>query len=260
MKMTKNIFESLNKDLYTLYIIRLYDDVESFYKIGVTSRENPYERFSIYPYEKDIICLYQHPSSHLIMDLESKCISLETKYTPRKEFGGKSECVESINNASEFLGTLTWIKDLKEYVKPNRRRDGQMSVDTLVKTYDTLSKEEQLALLEREPLFKYWIINCGLTVQNINSCNKSIERINELAEACRKLEDLSEDLINFLKVEVGQIYPSAELKTKIQEYYDNNNIKKKAKGTDINQWFETKKTSTIVDGVKVNTLKLIRKL
>ena len=27
MKMTKNIFESFNKDLYTLYIIRLYDDV-----------------------------------------------------------------------------------------------------------------------------------------------------------------------------------------------------------------------------------------
>ena len=260
MKMTKNIFESLNKDLYTLYIIRLYDDVESFYKIGVTSRENPYERFSSYPYEKDIICLYQHPSSHLIMDLESKCISLETKYTPRKEFGGKSECVESINNASEFLGTLTWIKDLKEYVKPNRRRDGQMSVDTLVKTYDTLSKEEQLALLEREPLFKYWIINCGLTVQNINSCNKSIERINELAEACRKLEDLSEDLINFLKVEVGQIYPSAELKTKIQNYYENNGIPKKAKGTDISQWFEIKKSSTIIDGIKVNALKLIRKL
>ena len=258
--MTKNIFESLNKDLYTLYIIRLYDETESFYKIGVTSRENPYERFSVYPYEKDIICLYQHPSSHLIMDLESKCISLETKYTPRKEFGGKSECVESINNASEFLGNLTWIKDLKEYVKPNRRRDGQMSVDTLVKTYDTLSKEEQLALLEREPLFKYWIINCGLSVQNINSCNKSIERINELAEACRKLEDLSEDLINFLKVEVGQIYPSAELKTKIQNYYDNNGIPKKAKGTDISQWFEIKKSSTIIDGVKVNALKLIRKL
>ena len=260
MKMTKNIFESLNKDLYTLYIIRLYDDIESFYKIGVTSRENPYDRFSVYPYEKDIICLYQHPSSHLIMDLESKCISLETKYTPQKEFGGKSECVESTNNASEFLGTLAWIKDLKEYIKPNRRRDGQMSVDTLVKTYDTLSKEEQLALLEREPLFKYWIINCGLTVQNINSCNKSIERINELAEACRKLEDLSEDLINFLKVEVGQIYPSAELKNKIQEYYDGNGIKKKAKGTDVNQWFETKKTSTLINGVKVNTLKLIRKL
>ena len=194
------------------------------------------------------------------MDLESKCISLETKYTPRKEFGGKSECVESINNASEFLGTLTWIKDLKEYIKPNRRRDGQMSVDTLVKTYDTLSKEEQLALLEREPLFKYWIINCGLTVQNINSCNKSIERINELAEACRKLEDLSEDLINFLKVEVGQIYPSAELKTKIQNYYDSNNIKKKAKGTDINQWFEVQKTSRKDDGKLIACLKLIRKL
>ena len=260
MKMTKNIFESLNKDLYTLYIIRLYDDVESFYKIGVTSRENPYERFSSYPYEKDIICLYQHPSSHLIMDLESKCISLETKYTPRKEFGGKSECVESINNASEFLGTLTWIKDLKEYVKPNRRRDGQMSVDTLVKTYDTLSKEEQLALLEREPLFKYWIINCGLTVQNINSCNKSIKRINEIAETNRKLSGHSQALVYTLNLEVGESYSNSELKTKIQEYYDSNNIKKKAKGTDINQWFETKKTSTLINGVKVNTLKLIRKL
>lgn len=116
MKMTKNIFESLNKDLYTLYIIRLYDDVESFYKIGVTSRENPYERFSVYPYEKDIICLYQHPSSHLIMDLESKCISLETKYLPIKDFAGKSECVLSVDSALEFLNSLTWIRDLKEHI------------------------------------------------------------------------------------------------------------------------------------------------
>ena len=104
MKMTKNIFESLNKDLYTLYIIRLYDDVESFYKIGVTSRENPYERFSVYPYEKDIICLYQHPSSHLIMDLESKCISLETKYTPKKEFGGKSCFLDYLLGSGCFYG------------------------------------------------------------------------------------------------------------------------------------------------------------
>lgn len=260
MKMTKNIFESLNKDLYTLYIIRLYDDVESFYKIGVTSRENPYERFSVYPYEKDIICLYQHPSSHLIMDLESKCISLEIKYTPRKEFGGKSECVESINNVSEFLGTLTWIKDLKEYVKPNRRRDGQMSVDTLVKTYDTLSKEEQLALLEREPLFKYWIINCGLTVQNINSARKNRERINELAETSRKLSDHSQALVYSLKLEIGKSYCNSELKEKIQEYYDNNGIKKKAKGTDVNQWFEVQKTSKKENGKLIACLKLISKL
>ena len=49
MKMTKNIFASLCADYAYLYIIRLYNENESFYKIGVTSKEEIIPRFANYP-------------------------------------------------------------------------------------------------------------------------------------------------------------------------------------------------------------------
>ena len=56
MKMTKDLFIDLCKEgLAYLYIIKCYDDNEEFYKVGVTSKENPYERFSSIPYQCELI-------------------------------------------------------------------------------------------------------------------------------------------------------------------------------------------------------------
>ena len=89
MRMTRNIFEKLCSDYAYLYIVRLYNDVEEFYKIGITSKETIISRFDIIPYEYDIICLYKHKDSSFIMDLESKLISLEGKYKPNTYFQGE---------------------------------------------------------------------------------------------------------------------------------------------------------------------------
>ena len=41
MKMTKDLFSDLCKEgLAYLYIIKCFDDLEEFYKVGVTSKEN----------------------------------------------------------------------------------------------------------------------------------------------------------------------------------------------------------------------------
>ena len=285
MKMTKNIFESFNKDLYTLYIIRLYDDVESFYKIGVTSRENPYDRFSVYPYEKDIICLYQHPSSHLIMDLESKCISLETKYLPIKDFAGKSECVLSVDNALEFLNSLTWIRDLKEHIA-NIIKDNYIEAfgthklnygkvtDLYIQALNSennpseYSEEEinRFKLIKKvveldsryETLVEYIQLFGIKELVNLEEVSIQHSRLSKKVQA-KQQENILKTLLQ-MKFSVDEVYSARELKKLLEPLYVEYKLTGIPKGSDINLAFETIKTSRREDGKLVNALKLIRKL
>ena len=68
--MTRTIFEKLCDGFAYLYIVKLYSDTESFYKIGVTSKQEIIPRFTTIPYEYEIISLYKHVDSTFIMDLE----------------------------------------------------------------------------------------------------------------------------------------------------------------------------------------------
>ena len=286
MKMTKNIFESFNKDLYTLYIIRLYDDVESFYKIGVTSKENPYDRFSAYPYEKDIICLYQHPSPHLTMDLESKCISLESKYLPVKDFAGKSECVLSVDNALEFLNSLTWIRDLKEHIVNIIKDDyievfgtHKLNYGKVTDLYiQALNSENNPSEYSKEEINRFKLIK--KVVESDSRYETLVEYIQlfgadqELVEGCsrtraedylsRKIQAYKEKerLVVFIKhiFKEGDVYSNSELKYKISNVYKSQDIEGTPKASDINLAFKTIKTSYKEDGMKVNALKLVKKL
>lgn len=114
--MNKDLFEKLcDEGLAYIYVIKLYDEVESFYKIGITSKENTYDRVSSFPYKVEIIDVFCHPSPGFIMDLEKHLLSLEEKYMPLKMFGGYSECVKSADKAVEFLNSLSWMKDFKQH-------------------------------------------------------------------------------------------------------------------------------------------------
>ena len=283
--MTKNIFESFNKDLYTLYIIRLYDDVESFYKIGVTSRENPYDRFSVYPYEKDIICLYQHPSSHLIMDLESKCISLETKYLPIKDFAGKSECVLSVDNALEFLNSLSWIRDLKEHIANIIKDDYIEAFGTHKLNYGKVtdlyiqalnsennpseySEEEinRFKLIKKvvesdsryEALVEYIQLFGIKELVSLEEVSIQHSRLSKKVQA-KQQENILKTLLQ-MKFSVDEVYSARELKELLEPLYVEYKLTGIPKGSDINLAFETIKTSRREDGKLVNALKLIRKL
>ena len=283
--MTKNIFESFNKDLYTLYIIRLYDDVESFYKIGVTSRENPYDRFSVYPYEKDIICLYQHPSSHLIMDLESKCISLETKYLPIKDFAGKSECVLSVDNALEFLNSLTWIRDLKEHIANIIKDDYIEAFGTHKLNYgkvtdlyiQALNSENNPSEYSEEEINRFKLIKKVVELDSryetlvdyiqlfgikelvsLEEVSIQHSRLSKKVQA-KQQENILKTLLQ-MKFSVDEVYSARELKELLEPLYVEYKLTGIPKGSDINLAFETIKTSRREDGKLVNALKLIKKL
>ncbi|MFW1815775.1 hypothetical protein ACG9X6_14105 [Acinetobacter guillouiae] len=81
-----------------LYIIRCFNALESFYKIGITSQGTK-DRFSVkskMPYEFEEIRFIEDRAS-LIWDLEKKIHKLlkSLKYSPKIGFAGMSECYKN---------------------------------------------------------------------------------------------------------------------------------------------------------------------
>ena len=75
-----------------LYRVRLYNEYESFIKIGITTKTLK-ERFKYIPYSFEIINVVEGESSY-IFDLENrfKRFFKKNKYTPKIDFLGKTEC------------------------------------------------------------------------------------------------------------------------------------------------------------------------
>ena len=78
-----------------LYIIKCYDTVETFYKIGITSHDLK-TRFSgsKLPYNFELVQKIEHLDPGLIYDLEQSLHKFyrSFKYTPLKIFNGFTEC------------------------------------------------------------------------------------------------------------------------------------------------------------------------
>jgi hypothetical protein len=98
---TDSGFKSKNFDSFKVYLIKCWNDSESFYKIGKTFI-NTSKRFGKgdclrMPYQYKI--LNEHSgSARYICNLEKKLHSefKELKYIPLKRFGGDSECFKNI--------------------------------------------------------------------------------------------------------------------------------------------------------------------
>jgi len=75
-----------------LYKVRLYNDTETFIKIGITTR-NPKKRMTYIPYNYEIIKIIEGESGY-IYDLENKTKRLfkKYKYKPLINFKGETEC------------------------------------------------------------------------------------------------------------------------------------------------------------------------
>lgn len=92
--------EEYKKEMTTLYIIKCFDDDESFFKIGITSRglnrrfsSNKYIKYNYESLYEAYINLYDAAV------IESKLHKLYERhsYTPLKRFGGWTECFSEIN-------------------------------------------------------------------------------------------------------------------------------------------------------------------
>ena len=75
-----------------LYVVRLFDENESFIKIGITGKEVKH-RVRRIPYNYEIIKIVKN-SSDYIFDLENRLKSRFKKYQykPKKQFKGYTEC------------------------------------------------------------------------------------------------------------------------------------------------------------------------
>lgn len=231
-----------------LYVIKCSDELETFYKIGITSREDPTHRFYQIPYNITLMRLYSHPHQEFILDLEKKLLSMSERYKPLKEFCGQTECVLYPSDALEYLESLDWIRGLRPV--PHKKT----SVSKMLREYQSLTDELEIEeFLDNNPEFDSWL-DAGVTIANMYSLGKDRDKIDALAEANRRLSQ--SEVIQELGLEVGDVYPAQELKQKIQAYYDSNGIPKRAKGTDVTRWFEVKRVSITKDDTRVSVIKL----
>ena len=293
MKMNKPRFEQLcesktNKGY--LYIIKLSDNTESFYKIGITSNEDISIRINqIQSYYKvELIQAFSHPCSNLIMDIESKLLSLEEKYKPKCEFDGYSECVKDIKNSLGFLDTLDWIRDFethelirKETREKTRIKGKQYDFGKLTKEYATykltmlqnptgspawLKAKEVCDEIEQDPALidiveyvKAFGIN-GVLNSTRPSVTLSKNRIKKSLE--KHDNKVKSNIVEILKNEfsVGDVIKSGDIKQILQDVFDKHGITGiSPKRSLLTEVFDVKSSTITENGKHVSVIKLQEK-
>jgi hypothetical protein len=85
-------------DGFKLYVIKCYNDTESFYKIGRTYTKL-YRRFSQIPYNVEVVKIINSTNGGYIFDLEKRLKNKykQFKYIPSINFGGKHECFKPLD-------------------------------------------------------------------------------------------------------------------------------------------------------------------
>lgn len=83
-------------DAFKLYIVKLFDDIEEFYKVGVTFQKIS-NRMDKIPYNYELIsCIEDTPEQLLKKEKQIKDNNTENRYLPNKKFGGsKYECFKN---------------------------------------------------------------------------------------------------------------------------------------------------------------------
>ena len=168
-----------------------------------------------------------------------------------------STTVTKLSSLSKDINTFTIPPLPSQYKKALGRIP---SVQSLVTEYNDIMSSyrenpEFLTALEcfltTNTTFSEWL-DCGVTPQNMNSLN-SRDKIDTLARSLKMLVKVDSAELPFT---VGVKYTVADIKSKLQTYYDKNNIQMKVKGTDIKRFYNV---SIISDG-GVRYFKIISKL
>ena len=276
-KLTLNRFIELCKEgLAYLYCIKLYNDQESFYKVGITSRKDIFSRFSSIPYNCELICAYSHPSSTFVFDLERKLLKLGIKYQPLIEFGGCSECISEINTVLQYLESLNWISELS-LVAVKKQKSKKVNFGAAVKQYAQaryqlansdlyfLSSEEKGILeevvsnFESDPNFEIvleYIEIFGFS-QELKDFSEGYLRESYLI---KKIDKYKESLLLTSaiksKFSSGEVYPNQRIKEILEHIYSIHSLSGKPKLTDLELAFKTTPTTITSDGKRIKALRL----
>lgn len=90
---------SITFDSFKLYVIKCYNDTETFYKVGRTYNKL-YRRFSQIPYKVEVLKVISSIDGGYIFELEKRLKRKykHLKYIPSINFGGKHECFKPSQN------------------------------------------------------------------------------------------------------------------------------------------------------------------
>ena len=115
----KNRCNKNNNGLGILYVIRCFNESESFYKVGITS--NDVKR----RYDGDIKMPYTYEVIEEINTLADEVYILEklihknysgNKYKPKISFGGENECYRDIKDIKKYINEYNKNKSLKNAI------------------------------------------------------------------------------------------------------------------------------------------------
>ena len=126
---------------------------------------------------------------------------------------------------------IDYIKCKEENI-PTQIKDIELEYPIIAEAYETLGSEKMKALKYRKSAIKEELL------------------VNSQVENPVKI-------VNLLGLRVGEIISKEFLKITIQSIYDQLTIKKKAKATDINDWYTVKNISKRVEGEVVASVKVI---
>ena len=204
------------------------DNLKTYTLKGYTSQEEALEE------EKKLILKYKPKyNSQFLVGITER---LELSYKDIEHL--IEECnIEQPNNK-----ILTTYEKIEEGKTP--------SIQVAVAYYTNPNTDNEI-LFKAFPEFTEWL-EAGVTPQNMNTINNR-SKIQELASSLKIMSKVEEIELPF---KINSIYTKAKIKTEIQKFYDSNNIKIKAKATDINRWYVVKSTT---DSKGTSAFKIISK-
>lgn len=101
---------------FKVYLVKMSNENEEFYKIGRTFRSIR-NRFKSTPYKIEKIYVKEFPSAHIAFnkELEVKKVIKNKKYIPNKNFDGMQECF--IFDRNDCSGYVNLIKDILKTIQ-----------------------------------------------------------------------------------------------------------------------------------------------
>ena len=238
--------------------------------------------------DKRLIAYYTHSPNIKLLDSREGDEELEkylhkyfNKYSikclhSREWFIYNDEIINSFSTLKkEFLEELYGIKKLKtinEYLLELENKDSNLSKEIKsflkefekdqnfirrMKLYCEYADKNDNSFLLNFPIPEKFHIYYNLGSAKLKALNYQESRIIEEISNNSKLSSIN---IDNLGVSLGEKYSKHELKKILQKFYDSNGIKKTAKASDINQYYETKraKIPTGITGKYDEGLELIK--
>lgn len=84
-------------DSFKVYVIKCWNETESFYKIGKTFRRINLRFKGVFPYKYEVIKIYEGEAKEIsLLEQNLKSLNKEHSYLPLCEFNGRHECFSNL--------------------------------------------------------------------------------------------------------------------------------------------------------------------